>query len=427
MSLAPLQNLDADSVETANADSSFDFAAFSNEPTSPALESAMQALVAAAIGPPDADILLSTVRDFIQGYVSLSKAQATICAAWVLHTWTIKAFSKTPYLLIESPEAGCGKSTMLKTLRAISFNPLPCVSYTPAALIRAIDAECRLKKDCSAFLDEIDNKFKPGAEGVGGLTEAFNYGFERGNKVGICDASGKTVKMLNLDTFSIKVLAGISGNSLPGPTRSRCLPIKMNRMPEGETLNFDSDNHYEFESRCAALSEKLKAWATPETIDRLRELVLRPKIRANREGDLERPLLAIADDAGEIWPQEVRSALDEVLAIKAEDRELTLHERMLADTRSILEGLTGHDSSKHGIVFLSRDIVDALNALDDAPWINRNRGEGINADGVAWLLKPYGIRPMTIRLGDKTPKAYRRADFESAWTKYLSQNTHATA
>jgi hypothetical protein len=34
-------------------------------------------------------------------------------------------------------------------------------------------------------------------------------------------------------------------------------------------------------------------------------------------------------------------------------------------------------------------------------------------------LRPYGIAPRTLRIGNATPKGYRRADLHDAWQRYL--------
>ncbi len=35
------------------------------------------------------------------------------------------------------------------------------------------------------------------------------------------------------------------------------------------------------------------------------------------------------------------------------------------------------------------------------------------------MLRPYGIKSTTFRVGDTTPKGYLRADFNDAWARYL--------
>ena len=61
-----------------------------------------------------------------------------------------------------------------------------------------------------------------------------------------------------------------------------------------------------------------------------------------------------------------------------------------------------------------------------APWQEEyGRGQGLNARSMAQLLKPYGLRPRTVRAtglanDERTAKGYRRADLEPVWERYLS-------
>jgi hypothetical protein len=66
----------------------------------------------------------------------------------------------------------------------------------------------------------------------------------------------------------------------------------------------------------------------------------------------------------------------------------------------------------------SSDLVCALTQIEEAPWGDLN-GRPLDARRLAFLLKPYEIRPKSIRINDKTLKGYTRADFQDAWNRYL--------
>jgi hypothetical protein len=46
-------------------------------------------------------------------------------------------------------------------------------------------------------------------------------------------------------------------------------------------------------------------------------------------------------------------------------------------------------------------------------------GNGLDARSVAKLLKPYGVKPGTLRVGEVTMKGYRAADLLDPWARYL--------
>jgi hypothetical protein len=66
-------------------------------------------------------------------------------------------------------------------------------------------------------------------------------------------------------------------------------------------------------------------------------------------------------------------------------------------------------------------LLDRLAAVDDAPWCELLDGRSDKARG-SWLarkLKPYGISPRAIRIGDAHPRGYESTDFADAWRRYL--------
>ena len=65
------------------------------------------------------------------------------------------------------------------------------------------------------------------------------------------------------------------------------------------------------------------------------------------------------------------------------------------------------------------DLLEKLNAMDEAPWSAYTYGRPLTGRGLADLLKPYHIKSKTIRFGTKTDKGYYRSDFEDAWEVYL--------
>ena len=71
-------------------------------------------------------------------------------------------------------------------------------------------------------------------------------------------------------------------------------------------------------------------------------------------------------------------------------------------------------------------ILDRLHALDESPW-GEWYGHRLTARELAKLLKPYGARPVVIRVGEMTPRGYRAADLHDAWTRYGGSATSATS
>jgi hypothetical protein len=120
--------------------------------------------------------------------------------------------------------------------------------------------------------------------------------------------------------------------------------------------------------------------------------------------------------AGGEWPDKARGALVKLCCLK-EDASTGV--TLLADIRDIF-GSTGEDK------MTTKDLLDRLTAIEaDRPyafwWEDALKHDRLKsaATKLAKLLKPYGVTPRKIRVGNETIRGYYRADFVQAWKRYL--------
>ena len=59
----------------------------------------------------------------------------------------------------------------------------------------------------------------------------------------------------------------------------------------------------------------------------------------------------------------------------------------------------------------SRDLVAELLASGDRPWAELRKGKPVTEGWLAKQLRPYGVSPRTIRIGDAVAKGYLEEDF----------------
>ena len=102
----------------------------------------------------------------------------------------------------------------------------------------------------------------------------------------------------------------------------------------------------------------------------------------DRDADVWEALLAVADAAGEGWPERARVA-SVALVTLAKESCPSLGIRLLGDLR----GVFGASSTMP-----TEAILKALHDLDEAPWGDL-RGKPLNDRGLARLLRPYDVRP----------------------------------
>ena len=130
----------------------------------------------------------------------------------------------------------------------------------------------------------------------------------------------------------------------------------------------------------------------------------------NRKTDTWRLLFAVAELAGGQWPQTVKAA-SSALTNKGDENEPGV--LLLADIRRLFKK-TKHDR------LASSYLVARLAKRKHRPWSGFKDGNPITARQVAELLRPFGISPGTQRNGSETFKGYKRSQFNSAFSRYLT-------
>lgn len=351
-----------------------------------------------------AGALLDRITAFIGKYVVVSDDQAVAVALWVLHTHVADASEVAAYLAAVSAEKRSGKSRLMEVVGLLVPRPLAAANATEAALFRALaDKPCP-----TLMLDEIDTIFGPNArkenEALRGL---INAGHRRGTPVLRCVGDGSKQRVERFDVFGPKMLAGIG--DLPDTVDDRSIVIRMKRRAPDETV--DRFRRREVEPIGGALRQQLAAWGGPHVAELQDAWPHLPDDLDDRAADVWEPLFAIADLAGGPWPEKARGAALVLSGGREGADEVTLGVRLLHDIRDVFD--------RAGVDHLSSaQLVDALCALEEAPWGDMF-GNRLDPRRLAKRLRPYGVAPKSVRLTDGTiPKGYTTDQFADAWQRY---------
>jgi hypothetical protein len=130
------------------------------------------------------------------------------------------------------------------------------------------------------------------------------------------------------------------------------------------------------------------------------------------------PLLAIAELAGGDWPVRSRAA---VAGLAGGSDELDGQD----DGVILLGALREMFGDEHALA--SKVVCEKLNANDELPFGAKRSGQGIDPRGLGKLLRPYGVKPRVVRVGQDTARGYHRDQLAEPWERYLDVgNTHAT-
>jgi Protein of unknown function (DUF3631) len=337
-------------------------------------------------------------------YVVFPSAEAHDAAVlWCAATHGQPAWEHAPRLTLTSPEKRCGKSRLMDVAEAVCYEPLVTVNASTAAVVRSITDD-----PPTLMVDEADTIFgtKKAAENHEDVRGIINAGHQRNRPYVRWDITSRSRELC--PTFAMVMLAAIGG--LPDTIMDRAIDIRMRRRSPGEKVA-------PFRTRRDApplrsLRDRVGEWVR-SNISQLQQAVPVLPIE-DRAADTWEPLFAIADLAGGDWPQRANRAC---LALTGTDPDDAADgTRLLADLKTIW----GEDEAH----LFSTTIIERLHKIEEAPWSEWGwERKPITQRGLADLLRPYRVKPKTVRIGGDTAKGYARADLTDPWTRYVTEVT----
>ena len=338
--------------------------------------------------------LLRRLAARLRQHVIFPDEAANAVALWVAFAWTHDAATHSPMLLVTSAERDSGKTTLLGLVNLLSPRGLMVVDPSPAVLYRLVE-----KWKPTLVVDEADDQFKENPP----LRAVVNSGWTRGAGVPRCDPDTNEPEIFS--TFGPKAI-GMKGRSIPDTTASRSITIEMVRKKPGERA---ADFEHLDDAGLKAMRRELARWAA----DNVGSLAgARPKMPdgfQNRLAANWRPLLAIADRAGCDWPRLAREAA--VMLAPRDNASVSI---------ALLEDIQQTFADKKTTPLASSAIAAALHDIEGRPWAEWDRaGKPISANQIARLLKPFGVAPEGVRIGDRTPRGYHLHQFADAFERYL--------
>jgi putative DNA primase/helicase len=340
--------------------------------------------------PVDGAALLDDLVVAISRHIVMLDYAVHATAVWVVHTYLLDVTDITPRLGIMSPEKGCGKSTLLKLLKSLVYRPLLATNVSAPGVFRVVEM-----MRPTFLIDEADT-FLPDNEPLRGI---LNAGHERGSEI-VRPVGEDHVPHL-FSTYAACAVAQIG--RLPDTIADRSIRIELRRRKPGDRiveLRHGRTGHLD------ELARRVARWAS-DNAERVHAIdpAVPPGV-FNRAADNWRPLLAIADAAGGDWPECARLACTAAVA-GAEDESVKA--LLLADIRVIF-------AEKGADHLSSADLVEALVALEGHPWAEW-KGKAITQNGLARLLKPFGISPVK--------RTYELFQFDDAFERYLPQDPNS--
>src|SRR5438874_10750000 len=136
------------------------------------------------------------------------------------------------------------------------------------------------------------------------------------------------------------------------------------------------------------------------------------KMKNDRAADIWEPLLALADLAGGEWPELARQAAVSLSASAQESNPIAslLLDIFIVFTLQKVQRMT------------TQSLVAGLTSFGSRPWNESTNGRPTTDLWLAQQLRPYGVKPRNLRVGDQVLKGYLRDDLLDVFRRYIPQS-----
>jgi uncharacterized protein DUF3631 len=333
----------------------------------------------------------------IRHHVVLAAHEADAVALWVLAIHAFDAWTIFPRLVVTAPEMRCGKTTLLDALSRLVPRPLGASNVTAAALFRTIEAARP-----TFLLDEADAWARHSED----LRSIIDGGHKR--DASVVRTVGDNHEPRQFSLWAPMALAAI-GN-LARTIADRAIIVRLRRRRPDEPIESLRLNR---SGKLDILGRKAARWAVDNAAALAAADPPMPDGIYSREADNWCPLLAVADLAGGRWPARAREAAVTLARAGTDDND-SIRELLLADLRKLFA------AEQSGVLFTA-EILAALHKDETRSWAEYGKvRKPLTNVQLAALVRPYGIRPKTVRRGFQTDKGYRREWFEDTFARYLS-------
>jgi putative DNA primase/helicase len=338
--------------------------------------------------------LLSQISEAVRRFVVCEPVTADAVALWVTFTWQIDAVDVAPIAMITAPEKRCGKSQLLAFIGKLAKRPCPASNITSAALFRAVEAWRP-----TLLIDEADSFLRDKED----LRGVLNSGHTR-DQAFVIRTTGDDHRPQQFSTWGAKAIAGIGR---PADTLvDRSIPLVLRRKLPSEQV----DRMRNADKLFKELAAKLARWSD-DNIGRVSDADPDlPRELHDRAQDNWRPLLQIADVAGDVWPERARSAARKLSGGDAEDRSIGVE---------LLRDIQREFARRSGAKIFKDHLLEALCADRELRWATYWSGAQLTDWRLSKLLEAFDIKSTQIRIGPDSRKGFKLEQFSEAFARYL--------
>ena len=366
---------------------------------------------------------LNDANAFLQSHVVFAEpGQSEIAVLWAASHYALDATDNVMHLLARAPTKRSGKSRLLQCLAMLTPNAQLDVNVSVSALMFDMNRD---KDKPSLYIDEIQDAFS--GENRAPLQILLKAAIERGTTIprrimGNDSEIGETIRY-RIGPNPIG-LAGVNPQ-LSDTILDRCIPINLRRKTRDEKTDRWSYRKARKDGEAIGVKISIVLETILDWLAEANPYVPMQLEDNDRAVEGTRLMLAIADAAGQTWPQIAREALTQILGSK---EDYSISERLLRDLQIVFDA-NATDR------MITAEIMTSLIALEntDSPWAamwgrdfpltEEYQRYTANPRGAMMkfseLLAPFGIKTHVMRIGKNTARGLTREDLADSFRRYL--------
>lgn len=345
------------------------------------------------------EYIAKIIIDSLNRHLILPNGADVAITLWIMASYTIDSFRIFPKLCLSSPEKRCGKTTTLEVIQSFSNRGLPASNVSASVIFRVIN---RWKP--TLLIDEADTFINSNEE----LRGIINSGHTKSQAYVLRnDRIGDEFIPNKYSTWSPMVIAMIK--KPPSTIIDRSVMIELQRKKLAEKTERLPRDHIDLNEKYRA---ELMQWASDNhsLLKKLRPAV--PELNNDRAMDNWEPLFAVAEVIG--WNE---AAKESFIALNVEsENEKAIETKLLEDIKEAF-------GNKERL--FSSELVKILVSDEDNIWCEWRHGQPMTANSLSRLLKPYKVKPKTIRINIERKKGYELKQFEEVFGRYLDKATQS--
>ena len=337
---------------------------------------------------------IDDIVDLLKRHCVMTPEEIDAIALWITASYLINSFRVFPKLALISPEKRCGKSTTMEVIESVAKDSVLLSSISSAGIYRVTQ-----QGQPTLLIDEADTFVKDGSPDLIGIINSSHS--KKGSTVIRCAGDDHKAKAFN--TWMPMVLASIG--ALSDTVMDRSIVINLRRKkPQEHVARIPVD----LEDQQATLRDALSSWCSSYEAAIKSSTAVVPNLGNDRAMDNWFPLYVIAEALGNSWPARCEAAY-KALTTPAEPELPTL----------LLKAISVYFSSTGVSRISSSELTTELCKDETGPWRECNNGRCVTQNQVARLLRNYGIKPSSMRVGESVIRGYDKADFTDAFERYI--------